>query len=387
MICRSPHGAARHVLTVIRWPVGGIRTYLRYNYPRLIEAGYRFTLVGPDDDAFARLRDDWQGCADVEFVAAPMRGQQCELRPTVRRLLRQQRHALVHSQGLTAAVDVILASFGLQVPHIITSHDVFRPGQFRGLRGQGKLLALRWLLRQADALVTVGADAAQNHRAYLGRIERGGCRMLTIANGIETARFGISRRDADHTLRVRLGIPRDAFLLGFLGRFMEQKGFLVLADALEQALAAGDADRLHLLAAGSGDYLREYKSAVLCSPLLAGRVTFVEHTTDISPLLGEIDLLVVPSLWEACPLLPMEAMCAGVPVLGSDCIGLREVLSGSPSMVVRSGDAEALGIAIRQAQQVPWRSRAMEYASVARQRFDVRERAEELRCLFDEFVT
>ncbi len=387
MICRSPHTRDRRVLTAIRWPVGGIRTYLRYNYPRLIEAGYRFTLVGPDDDSFARLRDDWQGRAEVEFVGAPVCGPKCDLRSTVRRLLREDRHGLVHSQGLTAAVEVVLASFGHRVPHIVTSHDVFRPNQFRGLRGRGKLLALHWLLRQADALITVGADAEQNHREYLGKIDRGGCRLLTIPNGIATARFATERASAGHALRSQLGIPHDALLLGFLGRFMEQKGFLVLADALERLLTAGHGERLHLLAVGSGDYLREYKSAVLDSPRLARRVTFVEHTADISPLLGEIDLLVIPSLWEACPLLPMEAMCAGVPVLGSDCIGLREVLDGSPSVMVKAGDAAALEQGLRQAIEAPWREEAAEYAPVARQRFDVGRRAEELRDVFDQFVT
>ena len=53
-------------------------------------------------------------------------------------------------------------------------------------------------------------------------------------------------------------------------------------------------------------------------------------------------LLAVPSLWEALPLLPMEAMVAGVPVLGTDCIGLREVLRDTPSRVVRAGEVGAL---------------------------------------------
>jgi glycosyltransferase involved in cell wall biosynthesis len=246
---------------------------------------------------------------------------------------------------------------------------------------------LHWLLRQTDVLITVGGDAERNHREYLGKVERGRCRMLTIANGIETQRFTANRVEAEPAVRTRLGIPRDALLLGFLGRFMEQKGFLVLADALTRLLTAGDGARLHLLAVGSGDYLREYQATVRSSPPLAQRVTFAEHTADISPLLGEIDLLVIPSLWEACPLLPMEAMCAGVPVLGSDCIGLREVLDGSPSRMVTAGDAVALERGLRRAIEAPWREQAAEYAPVARQRFDVARRAEELRRVFDQFVT
>jgi glycosyltransferase involved in cell wall biosynthesis len=95
----------------------------------------------------------------------------------------------------------------------------------------------------------------------------------------------------------------------------------------------------------------------------------------------------MPSLWEACPLLPMEAMCAGVPVLGSDCIGLNEVLAGSPSCIVPAGDEAALAAAIRQASYAPWKDRAAQYAPLAQRRFDVQARAHDLAALFDQLAT
>ena len=39
----------RRVLVVVRWPVGGIRTHVLYNYPGACGVGYRFTFVGPAD--------------------------------------------------------------------------------------------------------------------------------------------------------------------------------------------------------------------------------------------------------------------------------------------------------------------------------------------------
>ena len=59
---------------------------------------------------------------------------------------------------------------------------------------------------------------------------------------------------AARTVCARLGIRADAYLLGFLGRFMEQKGFEVLVKALRRILDSGGMDRLWLLAVGSGDY-------------------------------------------------------------------------------------------------------------------------------------
>ena len=384
----SRHGKTeRRVLTVIRWPVGGIRTYLFYNYPTLAEAGYRFTLVGPADDTFRSLCKEASGWEGVEFVEAPVVGQKCRLRSAVRRVLGQRRHALIHSQGLTAGVQAVLANVGCGLPHIITSHDVIRADQFPGFVGAAKRRLLGHLLGHADALVAVSHDARANHLEYLPSLARRADRVQTIINGIDTSRFDSDAVPLGPEWRAGLGIPADAFLMGFMGRFMEQKGFLVLLDALQQALAESPARRLHLLAVGSGDYLREYQAEIAQRTGLSQCISFVEHTPNVAPILRAIDLLVIPSLWEACPLLPMEALCAGTPVLGSDCIGLREVLAGTPTPMTPARDASALARAIRRAVDSPWTEESLRYAPQARRRFDVRASAQQLRELFGQFVT
>lgn len=387
MICISPTEIGRRVLTVIRWPLGGIRTYLLYNYPILAEAGYKFTLVGPADESFRQLGREVESWEGVELIEAPISGGKCGLRGTVRRLLADRHYRLVHSHGLTAGVQTILANAGRGVPHVVTSHDVIRPDQFASLLGRVKLHALGWLLSRADAVVAVSNDARVNHLGYLPGLRRRSDKVVTILNGIDTARFRHRRPMAGPELRKRLGIADHVCLMGFLGRFMEQKGFLVLARAMAMFLEDGSPRPVHLVALGSGDFLREYRAEVARWPELSGRITFLDHTPDTAAVLHALDLLVMPSLWEACPLLPMEAMCAGVPVLGSDCIGLREVLIGSPSVMVPAGDARALAEAIRQAVAAPWKDDAMRYAPAACRRFDVRQQARALGTLFERFAS
>ena len=55
--------------------------------------------------------------------------------------------------------------------------------------------------------------------------------MIAIPNGIEVEPF-LHAEERD--LRGELGLPPETFLIGFLGRFMSQKGFRYLVDALEQ---------------------------------------------------------------------------------------------------------------------------------------------------------
>ncbi|MBN2580012.1 MAG: glycosyltransferase family 4 protein [Pirellulales bacterium] len=374
----------RRVLTVLRWPVGGIRTYLIDYYRPLGEAGYRFTFLGPAEETFRRFQDDVRAWPDVEFVEAPIVGGKCRLWSAVRRQLGTRRFCAVHSQGLTAGAAVALVHRGTRVPHLITSHDVFRPDQFPGPLGLLKRCVLARLLRRATALIAVGHDALQNHLDYLPGLARGKCRLVTIVNGIDVERLSRNGRPSHAGLRERLGLADDVFLMGFLGRFMKQKGFLVMVDALDRLARRPLPRPFHVVAVGSDDYVLEYREEVMRRPSLAGRITFLDVMTNVAPVLHELDLLVIPSLWEACPLLPMEAMCLGTPVLGSDCIGLREVLRGSPSVQVAAGSPGALAEGIERAMTKPWTEEARRYVPDARQRFNVGGAARQLRELLDD---
>lgn len=370
---------------VLRWPVGGIRTYVLYNYPALRDAGWRLTFVGPADDSFRAFAHDLRGWDDVAFVEAPMRGKRCRLAGAVRQELRSGPYALMHSQGLTAGAQAVWANRGFGVPHVATAHDVFRPSQAAGARGWAKLWLLRRLVRRLDVLIACGDDVRANLLEYLPSIQSAGCRLITIRNGIDpdrtTARLSCETPSPD--LRQRLEVAKDMRLLGFLGRFMEQKGFLPLLDALQRLMAMGTAKPFRLVAVGAGDFEREYRAEVQRRGL-AEVVTFLGFVPDIGPLLRQLDLLVMPSLWEACPLLPMEALAAGVPVLGSDCIGLREVLRDTPSMTAPAADAEAWCAALERAIASPWTDAARAFAAEARRRFDVEYPAEQLLRVFEE---
>ena len=59
------------------------------------------------------------------------------------------------------------------------------------------------------------------------------------------------------------------------------------------------------------------------------RVEFLGGVMDMESFYNQLDLLVMPSRWEGFGLVAVEAMACGVPVVGSDAPGLREVLAVS----------------------------------------------------------
>ncbi len=255
-----------------------------------------------------------------------------------------------------------------------------RSAQFAGLFGRVKRWALGRLMRRPDAVVVVGEDARTNLLQFLPTLAGRAERVATIPNGIRIRRSTDFPRD--DSLRRRLGAAPDAAVIGFLGRFMPEKGFTVLLDAVERLAADPTAPPFHVAAFGSGDYRIEYGREVE-RRRLSGRVTLLDFTPDVHPVLRQMDLVVVPSLWEASSLVSMEAMTAGVPVLGSDCPGLREVLCGTPSRTVRAGDADALRHGLHLALTQPWTEAARSFAPAARHRFDNGRSARRLVDLFD----
>jgi glycosyltransferase involved in cell wall biosynthesis len=368
----------RRVLVVVRWPVGGIRTHVLYNYPAAVAEGYRFTFVGPADNTFDSFAAGLDGLPGCEFIGAPVRGSRCRLAGTVRQQLRTGQFALMHAHGLTAAMQAAAANIGIGLPHVATVHDVLRLEQFRGVRGWFKRRAMERILRPLQFIVCVGQDVRANMLEFLPGLP--GERLVVIPNGIDIDRFAYYSTSSDD-LRDRLGLEPGVALLGFLGRFMEQKGFVPLLAALEKLLRQGPSRPFHLVAVGSGDFEREYRAEVKRRGLL-DHVSMTGFLMDVRPILRQLDLLVVPSLWEASPLLPMEAMSAGVPVLGTDCLGLREVLRDTPARMVRTRDVDDLCRGLVDALTCPRTEEAREFAPAARARFDNRPSARLLLELF-----
>jgi len=381
----------KRVLAVVRHPVGGVRTHIVYTYPLLHQAGYRFTFVIPDHESCDAFQNDVASWQDAEIVSVPSRdrGQNPSkpiFRSTVRRLLKEKRFSLIHSHGLQAAIPSIFANIGINIPHIMTSQDVFHHVDFSGTAERLKLFALGQLLRRLEVLIAVSEDTRVDHLRYLPALRKGPCRVEMIHNGIPLEKFKSTNGVPPSSLREQFSLDDDVCLIGFLGRFMEQKGFLVLVEALAQLVSQGGLKPFHLVAVGSGDMLVNYKRELVKKPDVASCLSFLDHTPSPVTILRELDLLVMPSLWEAHPLLPMETMLVGTPVLGTNCLGLREVLRDSPSRMVPPGDANELALALRRAIASPWKDAAMEYIPKAKERFDVRQTAEQLAMLFDKLI-
>ncbi|RUR76293.1 putative glycosyltransferase EpsF [Chlorogloeopsis fritschii PCC 6912] len=120
------------------------------------------------------------------------------------------------------------------------------------------------------------------------------------------------------TVRSELGIPKDAFVIGHVGRFEPQKNHAFLLEIAAEV--AKREPKMHLLLVGVGS-LRSDIEKKIAQLGLSDRVIFAGSRSDVPRLMqGAMDVFVLPSLYEGLGLVLVEAQAAGLPCIFSDVI-------------------------------------------------------------------
>jgi len=165
--------------------------------------------------------------------------------------------------------------------------------------------------------------------------------MEVVLNGIELR--GADGRTAG--VRAGLGVPAEAPLVGEIGRLCDVKGQRELIAAIARlpgvhAVLVGEDH-----AAGGG--YRELLEREARSAGVADRVVFAGYRPDADAVLDELDVFVLPSWIEGLPLVALEAMAHGKPVVATAVGGTPEaVLDGETGLLVPPRDPERLAGAI-----------------------------------------
>ncbi|HUN44740.1 MAG TPA: glycosyltransferase [Acetobacteraceae bacterium] len=135
-------------------------------------------------------------------------------------------------------------------------------------------------------------------------------RIRVINSGVDLCRF--QPRGKSATVLAALGLVRDTFIVGFSGRLSEEKAPLTFM----QVAANQTAPSMHFIMTGTGP-LEEQVRALLRQERLARRVHFAGVVEDITEYLACYDVLMLPSLMDGRPMVVMEALAMGIPVVAS----------------------------------------------------------------------
>lgn len=210
-------------------------------------------------------------------------------------------------------------------------------------------------------------------------------KILTIYNGIDVARFDydLSQTEA----RRRAGLPTDKRLIAIIARLAGQKNHHVLFQALT-LLPPSLRQNIHCLVVGTGE-LEQMLPQEAAELGLQEQVSFLGERTDVPVILHALDALVLPSHWECLPVVILEALAAGCPVVASAVGGVPEVLRDVGWPLVEPGDAGTLAEAITAVLQMPAAQRdqiACTGRQVVRERFSKEESVVQLEQLYDSLL-
>jgi len=162
--------------------------------------------------------------------------------------------------------------------------------------------------------------------------------------------------------REKAGFSPGVPLVAIVGRLHPVKGHrYFLRSAAEILEKRTD---VHFLVVGSGperDSLEEYTRKLG----IPEHVTFTGFVSDVTELMPDLNLLIVPSLWEGFGLTALEAMAVGVPVVATSVGGLPEIVEhGTTGLLVPPADEAGLTRGISWMLDHP--QEAVEMAAAAR---------------------
>ncbi len=280
----------------------------------------------------------------------------------VARYARQQDCRLIHTHTARGALVGSLASALSDLPLVHHVHSPTTRDSARRWINQLNSLVEKGTLRRASALVAVSASMAGYLRARGYDAER----ITVVPNGVAVAETAVAGRAS-----------ADELTIGAVALFRPRKGIETLLQALALVRARGCSVRLRAV---GGFETPEYETSIrqLCRQLdLEGQVEWRGFQSDVAAELGRMDMLVLPSLYgEGMPMVVLEAMAVGLPVVASRVEGVPEVVrDGVDGVLVSPGDAGGLADAIGALAADPQRSAAMGVAGRQRQREEFSDRS------------
>lgn len=162
--------------------------------------------------------------------------------------------------------------------------------------------------------------------------------------GVDPRRFAFDER-ARARIRSLIGVAPDAYVVGYGGRLLREKGVHQLIEAAERVREA------HMVIVGDGPERGALERRALAGEA-AGRVLFAGPvpSADMPAWISAFDVLALPSMhttgWvEQFGRILIEAMACGIPVVGSTSGEIPRVI-GRAGVVVAEGDAAALAGAL-----------------------------------------
>ena len=264
------------------------------------------------------------GALDDEIEALGGRVHLCQLGPlfpwTFIRLLREQRFDVIHSHVHYFSGYLLRLAAQAGVPCRIAHFRSTTDDHATNLRRRMQRAVMRhWIDRYATHVLAVGEGVMAS---AWGSDWSSDPRCSVLFNGLDVAEF---RKPPERAwLRQTFGIAEEESVWIHIGRIDTAKNHLRLVRMFGAWRLRGGKGRLLLVGKGHGELIRRLRAEIAANGL-ERFVVLAGERDDVARLLRGADIMVYPSVREGLPGAVLEACAAGVAVLGSDIVGIREI--------------------------------------------------------------
>lgn len=222
----------------------------------------------------------------------------------------------------------------------------------------------RCVMTRADRLIAI-SNAVQSFILKKGEVTAGQAEKVVVLH------YGVD----ESSIQTRVESSFD-FRIGSIARLVPQKNLVTLLRAFSR-LRKLDSSKWSLHIAGEGPQREEL---IKLSKELGISENVIWHgkVSNVSKLLSEFDIFVLPSIYEGFGLVLLEAMTHGVPILATSTSSIPEVLGMEYPGLFSVGDSDSLFKLLASCKSYEFRSKLTDEYNERIGLFDISEKAEEL---------
>lgn len=313
---------------------GGIQRHILDLTAHLRSKGHHVTLAGapnvwgnPEIDSdFVSIRLDQVSATGSSVMGRLKSAYECS--KILRNVLKDRDIEIIHSHETAPAIVAKLASRNTKRPKVITYHGS-APGRTQQFARVSRFCADRVVSPSQttlNQLIDFGVPDARTRVLGLGIDEKPKPSEAEVA-------FIRTSLDLD---------PTDILCLS-LSRLDFQKGIDIMIDVAKKVLSENP--KVVFAVGGTGPLADEVGGWADAAGV-SDRFKFMGSVSNVENYLAAADIFLLTSRWEALPISIVEAFRAGLPVIATDCGGVKELVDDQVGRLCQVGDVDGLAAAI-----------------------------------------
>ncbi len=234
----------------------------------------------------------------------------------IAKIIKQENIQIIHAHGSRAASNIAPVSKIMNIPFVYTVHGwSFHPDQ-SALTSYLRAKSEKAICNMSNKVICVSKSNQET-----GIITFGLKNSVVIENGINLSRFNPDNSFKD--IRAELGLSKDDFVIGFIGRITLQKDPINFIKSI--AIANKQNSKIKALLVGEGD-MEDEVSTYIKNNELRDIIIKSNFRSDVPDLLNAIDVFSLPSLWEGLSIALLEAMAMRKAIVVTPTDGSKEII-------------------------------------------------------------